>query len=123
LQIYKPLPAPHIKQLGKEYSLDTNMNVEIRLRWYTLALSAQSPAPSDWATRAAEWIVGGGTGVDAGKGVKGRMKFCRPIFRAVNDVVPALAKSTFEAHSSEFHPIARRMIAKVSCDWFLCKKG
>ena len=113
LQGYKPLPATHIKILGEKYSLDTTLNAEIRLLWYALALSAQAPAPSEWATRAAEWVVGVGKGVDAGKGVKGRMKFCRPTFRAVNKVVPALAKSTFEAHANEFHPIARRMIAKV----------
>ncbi|KAG8690146.1 hypothetical protein FRC11_013549 [Ceratobasidium sp. 423] len=112
LQRYDPLPASHIRFLGDQYSLDTTMNAEIRQRWYELALSAQAPAPSEWATRAAEWVVGGGKGVDAGQGVKGRMKFCRPTFRAVNQVVPALAKSSFEAHKSEFHPIARRMIAK-----------
>ncbi|KAG8745452.1 hypothetical protein FRC10_007995 [Ceratobasidium sp. 414] len=112
LQGYQPLPASHVKHLAEAYSLDTTMNAEIRLRWYAVALSVQAPAPSEWATRAAEWVVGGGKGVDAGKGVKGRMKFCRPTFRAVNKVAPALAKSTFDAHSSEFHPIARRMIAK-----------
>ncbi|CCO33357.1 Leukotriene A-4 hydrolase homolog Short=LTA-4 hydrolase [Rhizoctonia solani AG-1 IB] len=89
------------------------MNAEIRLRWYALALSAQAPAPSEWSTRAAEWVVGDGNGVDAGKGVKGRMKFCRPTFRAISKVVPELAKSSFEAHKDEFHPIARRMIAKT----------
>ncbi|KEP52053.1 leukotriene-A4 hydrolase [Rhizoctonia solani 123E] len=112
LQRYDPLPASHIRFLGDQYSLDTTMNAEIRLRWYELALSAQAPAPSEWATRATEWVVGGGNGVDAGKGVKGRMKFCRPTFRTVNKVVPALAKRSFEAHKDEFHPIARRMIAK-----------
>ncbi|CEL62167.1 Leukotriene A-4 hydrolase homolog OS=Yarrowia lipolytica (strain CLIB 122 / E 150) GN=YALI0F00396g PE=3 SV=1 [Rhizoctonia solani AG-1 IB] len=88
------------------------MNSEIRLRWYALALSGEVPAPLEWSTRAAEWVVGAGKGVDAGKGVKGRMKFCRPTFRAINKVIPALAKSSFEAHKDEFHPIARRMIAK-----------
>lgn len=112
LQGFPALPGSHIRHLAEAYSLDTTMNAEIRLRWYALALSAQSPAPTEWATRAAEWVVGGGKGTDAGKGVKGRMKFCRPTFRAINKVVPALAKSAFEAHSSEFHPIARRMIAK-----------
>ncbi|CUA75782.1 leukotriene-A4 hydrolase [Rhizoctonia solani] len=113
LQRYDPLPASHIKFLEDQYSLDTTLNGEIRLRWYGLALSAQALAPSEWSTRAAEWIIGGGKGVDAGKGVKGRMKFCRTTFRAINKVVPALAKSSFEAHKDEFHPIARRMIAKV----------
>ncbi|ELU39367.1 leukotriene-A4 hydrolase [Rhizoctonia solani AG-1 IA] len=113
LQRYDPLPALHIKSLGEIYSLDTTMNSEIRLRWYELALSAQEPAPLAWSTRAAEWVVGGGKGVDAGRGVKGRMKFCRPTFRAIYKVDPTLAKSSFEAHKAEFHPIARRMIAKV----------
>ncbi|CCO33323.1 leukotriene-A4 hydrolase [Rhizoctonia solani AG-1 IB] len=113
LQHYKPLPSSHIKFLGDLYSLDTTMNSEIRLRWYALALSGEVPAPLEWSTRAAEWVVGAGKGVDAGKGVKGRMKFCRPTFRAINKVIPALAKSSFEAHKDEFHPIARRMIAKV----------
>ncbi|CAE6490640.1 unnamed protein product [Rhizoctonia solani] len=112
LQRYDPLPAPHIKFLGDQYSLDTTLNGEIRLRWYGLALSAQAPAPLEWSTRAAEWVVGGGKGADAGKGVKGRMKFCRTTFRAIDKVAPALAKSSFEAHKDEFHPIARRMIAK-----------
>ncbi|GAB1527857.1 Leucyl aminopeptidase yscIV [Rhizoctonia solani] len=112
LQRYDPLPALHIKSLGEIYSLDTTMNSEIRLRWYELALSAQEPAPLAWSTRAAEWVVGGGKGVDAGRGVKGRMKFCRPTFRAIYKVDPTLAKSSFEAHKAEFHPIARRMIAK-----------
>jgi leukotriene-A4 hydrolase len=114
LQRYDPLPASHIRFLGDRYALDTTMNAEIRLRWYSLALGGQAPAPSEWASRAAEWVVGEGRGVDAGKGVKGRMKFCRPTFRAVNKVAPALAQRTFDAHKREFHPIARRMIAKVS---------
>ncbi|KAF8703174.1 Leukotriene A4 hydrolase, C-terminal, partial [Rhizoctonia solani] len=131
LQRYDPLPAPHIKSLGEIYSLDTTMNSEIRLRWYELALSAQEPAPLAWSTRAAEWVVGGGKGVDAGRGVKGRMKFCRPTFRAIYKVDPTLAKSSFEAHKAEFHPIARRMIAKIElyyqppgaptlCHQFIC---
>ncbi|CAE6493395.1 unnamed protein product [Rhizoctonia solani] len=112
LQRYDPLPASHIRFLGDQYSMDTTMNGEIRLRWYVLALSAQVPAPLEWSTRAAEWIVGGGKGVDAGKGIKGRMKFCRTTFRAINKVAPELAKGTFEAHKDEFHPIAQRMVAK-----------
>ena len=45
------------------------------------------------------------------------MKFCRPVFRALKDVDLALARSTWEKHSSSFHPIARKMIEKVRCTY------
>jgi leukotriene-A4 hydrolase len=81
-------------------------NCDIRLRWYNLALSTD--AASDFAPDAAAWLV------DKETGLKGRMKFCRPIFKAVHKVDPELAKETFTAHASEFHPIARRLIEIVS---------
>jgi hypothetical protein len=43
----------------------------------------------------------------------GRMKFCRPIFKAVGQVDSALAKEVFEKSKEAFHPIARRLIEKV----------
>ena len=46
--------------------------------------------------------------------VKGRMKFCRPIFAATGEVNHALAKKTFEKNQPSFHPIAQKLIAKVS---------
>ena len=44
------------------------------------------------------------------------MKFCRPVFRAVNRADPEAAKSTFMKYRSAFHPIARRLIEKVRID-------
>jgi len=54
------------------------------------------------------WVVGDdGTGV-----IKGRMKFCRPIFRLVNKVDKNLAVSVFTKAKDAFHPIARKLIEK-----------
>ena len=43
---------------------------------------------------------------------KGRMKYCRPVFRLLHKQTPELAKKTFEAHQDFYHPIARKMIAR-----------
>ncbi|KAJ7616749.1 peptidase family M1-domain-containing protein [Mycena rosella] len=81
----------HITHLGTLYALSSSPNAEIRLRFY-----------------AAKWVVGAdGTGV-----IKGRMKFCRPIFKAVFKVNSALALETWAMHKAGFHPIAKRLIDK-----------
>jgi hypothetical protein len=46
--------------------------------------------------------------------VKGRIKFCRPIFRAVSKVDYKLAVDTFGKSKQAFHPIARKLIEKVN---------
>lgn len=106
LQSLKTLPSSHVHHLTSVYSFNKSTNCDIRLRWYTLALS--SAAGNDFASDAAAWLV------DRETGLKGRMKFCRPIFKAISNVNATLAKETFTAHASEFHPIARRLIEKVS---------
>ena len=53
-------------------------------------------------------------GKDGSGVIKGRMKFCRPVFRAVRKVDADLAKLVFEPLKYAFHPIARKMIEKVS---------
>lgn len=112
LQSYAPLPAAHIAHLGTLYSVSTTPNAEVRQRFYEVAL--QDPTTDGakaFAADAAKWVVG----ADDGKFViKGRMKFCRPTFRDVAKVDRALAVQTFERHKSEFHPIAQRLIEKVS---------
>ncbi|KZV89070.1 hypothetical protein EXIGLDRAFT_838751 [Exidia glandulosa HHB12029] len=99
-----PLPAPHVRKLDALYAFGTNDNAEIRSRFYSVALSG--PAAPDYAKSAAEWVV------DKRTGVKGRMKFCRPLFRSLNAVDSELAKETWTKNASSFHPIARRMIEK-----------
>ncbi|KAJ7352538.1 peptidase family M1-domain-containing protein [Mycena albidolilacea] len=109
LQDYPALPDTHIKHLGTVYGVSTSTNAEIRLRFYNLALSPPtSAAASHFAPEAIKWVVGtDGSGV-----IKGRMKFCRPVFRAVFQVNEGLAKEAWEKNQSEFHPIARKLIDK-----------
>ena len=71
--------------------------------------SPASPAAQAYAAPAARWVTGtDGTGV-----LRGRMKFCRPTFRAVARADRPLAVEVFTANKVAFHPIARRLIEKV----------
>lgn len=67
-----------------------------QLRWFLFALKAGLRAKE-----ASEWVQ-----------KQGRMKYVRPVYRALNKVDSELAKSTFEAARSFLHPIARQMVAK-----------
>ncbi|KDQ30245.1 hypothetical protein PLEOSDRAFT_154934 [Pleurotus ostreatus PC15] len=111
LQSYPPLPASHLKHLAVLYDLSETTNAEIRLRFYEVVLSdgdGESSAATHFAPEAAKWVVGDdGTGV-----IKGRMKFCRPVFKAVAKVDKKLAVKTFDGSKTAFHPIARKLIEK-----------
>ncbi|KIM81710.1 hypothetical protein PILCRDRAFT_821059 [Piloderma croceum F 1598] len=109
LQSYSALPSTHVSHLGKLYQLSDSSNAEIRLRFYGVALAdPSSPAAKSFAIDAANWVVGDdGTGV-----VKGRMKFCRPVFRAVHRVDQKLSVAVFSKSKDAFHPIARKLIEK-----------
>ena len=110
LQGSPPLPASHIAHLGSLYKVADTLNAEIRFRFYELALRDPSLAPEHLARDAAKWVVG-----DDGSGViKGRAKFCRPVFRSIAKIDKNLAVKYFEKHKDEFHPIARKLIEKVS---------
>ncbi|KAI5991089.1 peptidase family M1-domain-containing protein [Pisolithus orientalis] len=119
LQSYAALPKSHINFLGSTYSFATTPNAEIRLRFYQVALlDPQSDAAREYAVDAAAWVVGRettrGQSEEGRKGVvKGRMKFCRPIFRALYAVDAELALGTYRRHKLAFHPIARNLIEKV----------
>ena len=110
LQALPPLPASHVSHLGKLYEVADTSNAEIRFRFYEVALRDPSSVPVQLAQDAARWVVG-----DDGSGViKGRAKFCRPVFRSIAKVDRDLAVKYFEKHKAEFHPIARKLIEKVS---------
>ena len=109
LQALPPLPAGHIAYLGDLYKVADTPNAEIRFRFYGLALRDPSSVPEHLAKGAARWVVG-----DDGSGViKGRAKFCRPVFRLLGKIDRGLAVKYFEKHKTEFHPIARKLIEKV----------
>lgn len=110
LESYDQLPAQHINHLGDLYRLSKTTNAELRLRFYQVALKdPTSSGAKAFASEAINWVVGDdGTGI-----IKGRMKFCRPIFRAVSKVDKDLAVRVFVKAKDEFHPIARKLIEKV----------
>jgi leukotriene-A4 hydrolase len=110
LQSYPQLPLEHITLLGTLYNFSTTSNAEIRFRFYQIAiLDPTSASGKAFAAGAAKWIIGDdGTGI-----IKGRMKFCRPVFKAVAKVDIQVARSAFQEKEDEFHPIARKLIAKV----------
>ncbi|KAI0735797.1 peptidase family M1-domain-containing protein [Earliella scabrosa] len=110
LQSYAPLPASHIQHLGALYAFLSTPNAELRWRFYEVALLDPSApaARTVWAPAAAKWVTGtDGTGI-----LRGRMKFCRPTFRAVARADKALAVDVFQSNKLSFHPIARRLIEK-----------
>jgi len=109
LATYTPLPPAHISHLGALYEVATSANAEIRLRFYQVALKdPTSSVAGDLASQALKWVTGrDGTGV-----IKGRMKFCRPTFRAASKVNPTLAREYFAHSKEEYHPIARKLIEK-----------
>jgi leukotriene-A4 hydrolase len=106
-ELIPPLPHAHIiDHLGSVYALTHTPNAELRLRFYHVALRDPAYAPD-----AVLWVVGADeTGV-----VKGRMKFCRPVLRAVGSVDRGLAVRTYERYKEAFHPIAGSLIEKVCC--------
>ena len=110
LATYAPLPSTHIKHLGALYDVASSKNAEIRLRFYDVALKdPTSSAALDFTVQALKWVTGrDGTGV-----IKGRMKFCRPTFRAASRINAALTREYFTQSKREFHPIARKLIEKV----------
>ncbi|KAF8329109.1 leukotriene-A4 hydrolase [Cantharellus anzutake] len=104
------LPPSHIHYLAETYldAITNTSNPEIRLRFYNFVLAASPDAARKYTPDAAAWLV-----EKQAPGLKGRMKFCRPIFRAIGKVDMPLARKTFKENEIYFHPIARRLIEKV----------
>ncbi|KAG8936626.1 hypothetical protein FRC02_000619 [Tulasnella sp. 418] len=102
------LPASHIHHMDQTYPiLNVTGNSEIRLRWYALVLASE--ASKDFLQGASQWVIGKD---HHSPGIKGRMKFCRPIFKALKRIDPDFAIKTFEENRRYFHPIAVKLIAK-----------
>lgn len=86
-----------MKRMNEMYDFDSSENAEIRFRWLMLALECGDRSRYQAAASMASEF--------------GRMKFCRPLYRALNAVDPALAKSTFAANGHKLHPIAKKMVS------------
>jgi len=83
------------------YSLTSDANAEIRSRWCKLLLSAGAARS---VALAVDFVT-----------CQGRMKFVRPLYRALRDSpsdgAAAAALATFLNHASFYHPICRKMVA------------
>jgi len=75
-----------------------NSNCELCFRFLRLAL-------------AAKWDGAKDTAIDLAT-KQGRMKFTRPIYRALKGYDLALAKETFQTHRNSYHPICMKMVAR-----------
>lgn len=91
------IPAVACKQMDATYGF-LKANCELRFRFLRLALGAKWKGARDAAVDLAV--------------SQGRMKFTRPIYRALKGFDPALARDTFLKHRSSYHPICVKMVAK-----------
>lgn len=100
-----------ILHLGKIYQFLDTPNAEIRLRYYEVAfLDPSTIAAKELVIAAIKWVIGeDGSGI-----IKGRMKFCRPIFQMCSRVEKKLVVNNWKRTKSRFHPIAQKLIDKVS---------
>eukprot|EP00929_Paragymnodinium_shiwhaense_P026721 TRINITY_DN15823_c0_g1_i1.p1 TRINITY_DN15823_c0_g1~~TRINITY_DN15823_c0_g1_i1.p1 ORF type:complete len:656 (+),score=163.01 TRINITY_DN15823_c0_g1_i1:63-2030(+) len=73
-------------------------NCELRFRFLRLALGAK-------------WAGAKDSAVDLATS-QGRMKFTRPIYRALKAYDLKLARDTFQKHRSSYHPICCKMVAR-----------
>ncbi len=94
----EPLTVEQSQELGKTYNLLATQNVELKTAYYLIALQAKD--------------TGTYQGVADLLGSVGRMKFVRPLFRALNKVDRDLAVRTFEKNKDFYHPICRAMAEK-----------
>lgn len=102
---YAPLPPKAIEAIAKAYKCDESQNPEVLFRWYLLALESEGKLR---AKKAAAWLP-----------QVGRMKYVRPVYRAVFKVDSQLAIHTFEKYGRKgLHPIAARITCKdLGLEW------
>lgn len=98
VQQFDHFGAERAELLGKVYDFTSSRNVEIKSAYYLVALKAQDSTCYE------------GTADLLGR--VGRMKFVRPLFRALNKVNRQLALETFEKNRNFYHPICRGMVEK-----------
>merc|ERR1712217_226838 len=91
------LSALACERMAEKYKFLTS-NCEIRFRFLRLALGAK-------------WAGAADAAVDLATS-QGRMKFTRPMYRALKAYDLALARETFLKHKSSYHPICAKMVAK-----------
>ncbi|WFD00909.1 leukotriene-A4 hydrolase [Malassezia yamatoensis] len=105
----EPLPKYAVQWLDEAYDLANNANDEIPVRFFELALAVKN---SGYEQKAADWVKD-----------KGRMKYCRAVFKALYKADPDLARKSFKENQSFYHPIAAAMIRKVRISMALYGAG
>jgi leukotriene-A4 hydrolase len=93
-----PLSAERARSLGKVYDLLGSRNIELLSAYYLIALKSEDSTAYH--------------GVAELLGRVGRMKYVRPLFRALNKVDRNLALETLAKNRDFYHPIARGMVEK-----------
>ncbi|RKP05019.1 leukotriene a-4 hydrolase, partial [Thamnocephalis sphaerospora] len=93
-----PFSASLLDAMEQAYAFTDVRNCEIRFRWQMLALKA---AYAPIYPHVVQFLQ-----------EQGRMKYVRPLYRALNTVNAPLARETFLAQRSSYHPIAARLIEK-----------
>lgn len=96
-----------MKAMNEKYHLHDVQNAEIKSRWYQLAIKSVLIEPTtDFVKNdVLPGLLSFVTSV-------GRMKFVRPIYKALKNYDLELARDTFRSHSDFYHPICRTMVSK-----------
>lgn len=94
------VPVATIEKMDSLYRFTSSKNAEIRFRWYQLGLKV------NWEPVVAptlEFITS-----------QGRMKFVRPLYRALFKSTVGNAKGieTFKLHRESYHAICAKLVAK-----------
>lgn len=87
-----------VELMGSTYGYSSSKNVELVSRFYSIGLKAKDDKVFE---PTAELL-----------GKVGRMKFVRPLYRALNEVDRDLAVKTFKDNKDFYHPICRAMVEK-----------
>jgi hypothetical protein len=95
---YEAFSSGLLATMDKLYQFTGVRNAEIRFGWQMLCLKAAYTPIYDH--------------VVAFVTEQGRMKYVRPLYRALNKVNADLARQTFLRNRDHYHPIAARMIEK-----------
>lgn len=99
-----PLTATAAQKMGVTYDFLTCKNVEVVSRYYAVALRAEDKTVFGPVAKLL--------------GSVGRMKFVRPLYRALAKADWSFAMSTYETNRAFYHPICRTMVEK---DFSMCK--
>jgi len=93
-----PLTPSQSQIMGKAYSFATSKNVEVSSRYFGIGLAAKDKTVYEPSAVLL--------------GQVGRMKFVRPLYRALDKADRELALKTFEKSKDFYHPICRQLVEK-----------